>query len=58
MGESSRTAYEREKNHVDDYMKEQTDSHMWNHAVAMHGGRKDVNFRYKVIQTFQKALTR
>ena len=57
-GESSRTAYERGVEHMDDYQKEKEDSHMWKHSVTDHGVDKKVTFRMKVIKTHRSALQR
>ena len=58
MGESSRSGYERGMNHLDDYKARHEDSHMWGHALTHHGGRMDLQFKFVIVKTFQKALTR
>ena len=57
VGESSRSGYERTINHMDNYKARHKDSHMWGHALAHHGGRMDLKFKFVVVKTFQKALT-
>ena len=49
MGESSRMAYERSKDQLEDYRDSAKDSHMNNHAIDKHGGRKDVKYKFVVV---------
>ena len=41
-----------------DYRTRQEDSHMYYHAVETHGGRLDPKWKFVIIKTFQKSLTR
>ena len=56
-GETSRTAYERGKEHVDGYMGEKEANHMYKHVVNEHGGER-VNFSMKVVSCHDKPLSR
>ena len=58
VGESSKSGYECALNHQDDYRAKHEDSHMWSHALTHHGGRMDLEFKFVIVKTFQKSLTR
>ena len=58
MGEASRRGYEHAINHLDDYRAKHEDSHMWGHALSHHVCRMDLSFKFSIVKTFQKALTR
>ena len=58
IGESSMSAYERAGDHMGDYKSMEKDSHMFKYAVEVHEGRLNLKWRFKVIRTFQKSLTR
>ena len=55
LGESSRSGYKHALNHLDDYKAKHEDSHMWGHALSHHQGRMNVEFKFVVVKTFQKA---
>ena len=57
VGETSRTGYERGREHEEDGKKEKDESHMWTHARDIHDGDKP-KFSFRVAKTFQSALTR
>ena len=56
--ESSRSGYECALNHQDNYKAKHEDSHMWGHALTHHGGRMDLDLKFVIVKSFQKALTR
>ena len=58
MGEASRSGYEHAINHLDDYRAKHEDSHMWGYALSHHVCRMDLSFKFSIVKTFQKALTR
>ena len=58
VGESSRSAHERANDHVRDYRDMTEDSHMFKHAKDKHDGKMDLAWKFVVIKTFQKSLTR
>ena len=59
MGESSRSIYERAKEHVADREKQSDDSHQIKHWLTSH---EDLlappGFKFKIIQSFQDPLSR
>ena len=59
MGESSRSIYERAKEHVADREKQSEDSHQIKHWLTSH---EDLlappGFKFKIIQSFQDPLSR
>ena len=59
IGESSRSSFERGKEHLDDYEKEKDDSHMNKHFVLDHC-HDDVKpkFKMEVLRSHRSALTR
>ena len=59
VGESSRSMYERGKEHVKDGKDHGEDSHQWKHWTTEHpdlGG--DPQFRLKIVKVFSDPLTR
>ena len=38
--------------------EEKLATHMWGHSLTHHGGRMDLKFKFVIVKTFQKALTR
>ena len=52
VGESARSSWERAAEHVSDYAKGETDSHMHKHACTDHNGQEKQNFAFKVVKTF------
>ena len=60
IGESSRSAYERGKEHVADYKGLNETSHILKHALIAHEGKDiaDIEFGMRVTSTFRSALER
>ena len=58
VGESCRSAYERALEHDNGYRDRKDDNHMWKHANDQHAGAMDVEWEFKVVKVFQKALMR
>ena len=59
VGETSRSMYERAKEHEADRMKKSEDSHQINHWLSEHQDLlESPKFRFKIIQTFQDPLSR
>ena len=59
VGESSRSMYQRGKEHIKDGKDKAEDSHQWTHWALEHpevGG--DPQFRFKIVATFSDPLTR
>ena len=57
IGESSRTAFLRGSEHLDDLRKKSEKSPLWKHCVDEHAGEK-VNFSMKVTRGHKTPLTR
>ena len=58
VGETSRNAYVRGKEHIDKYRRNDQKSPLWKHAQNRHEGRTDVNYSMKVVSQFRDPLTR
>ena len=58
VGESSRSSYERGKEHDDDYNKKKEDSHMEKHSRTSHSAGEKPSFSMKIIKTHQNAFQR
>ena len=58
VGESSRTSFERGKEHQEDYRKMTEDSHMCKHAENEHHGQEKPSFAMKVVKTHFGAFAR
>ena len=58
FGETSRTAYERGKEHLRDFKDKNEDSHMWTHVMEEHQGDDAVNFDMKVLRGHMSAFSR
>ena len=58
VGETSRNAYVRGKEHIDKYRRNDQKSPLWKHVQNRHEGRTDVNYSMKVASHFRDPLTR
>ena len=58
VGESSRSAYERGHEHMNDYVKKKPDSHRFKHETTDHPAEAPPEFKFNVIATYKSALTR
>ena len=59
VGESSRSMYERGKEHRKDGKDKAEDSHQWKHWALEHPGLDgDPQFRFKIVSSFSDPLTR
>ena len=59
VGESSRSLYERTKEHWNDAVKDAPDSHMRKHWVECHPDMKEIpKFRFKIVKSFKDSLSR
>ena len=58
VGETSKSLYERSKQHWSDYRAGQEDSHILKHQTLHHGGDGSPKFHFRPVQFFQKALGR
>ena len=58
MGESSRSSYERGKEHEEDYEKRTEDSHMEKHATTAHEPGERPSFAMKVVRVHFSAFSR
>ena len=58
IGESSRSANERGGEHEDDFAKQREDSHQFKHTENDHQGLTPPKFEFRVVGTFQSAMTR
>ena len=59
MGESSRSMYERGKEHLKDGKNRAEESHQWKHWVLHHPEIEgDPQFRLKIVSSFSDPLTR
>ena len=57
-GETSRSSYERGKEHQADSISMSTDSHMVKHAVVEHEGDTEIKFSMKVLKVHRTAFRR
>ena len=57
-GESSRTAFERGKEHQADFLSKSDDSHMYKHVSNDHGEKEQVKFSMKVLKKHMSAFHR
>ena len=58
VGESSRSSYERGKEHSEDYQNQTEDSHMEKHAMTSHNQEERPSFAMKVVKVHFSALSR
>ena len=58
IGESSRSAFERGSEHINDYEKKLTDSHIYKHQEIGHPEMAEPRFEFRIIRNFQSALVR
>ena len=59
VGESSRSIYERTKEHLDDAQKDAPDSHIRKHWREEHPERGEMPvFKFKIVKTFKDSLSR
>ena len=58
VGESSRSIYERTKDHFEDFRRRKEDSHLFNHWSQVHGEQGMLNFKFRVVKSFKDALSR
>ena len=58
IGESSRSSNERATEHLNDFKRSKTDSHMYKHTETAHPLEDEHNFEFRVVKTFSSALMR
>ena len=58
VGETSRSLYERTKEHLADAEKNAPDSHMVKHWEESHRGEEMPKFRFKIMKSYQDSLSR
>ena len=58
MGESSRSLYERTKEHIKDGRDKAEDSHIAKHWEQCHAGEDMPEFRFKIVRSFKDSLSR
>ena len=58
IGESSRSLFERTRNHWDDYQRGLETSHIRRHQDLLHGGDKDPKFVMKAVSYHKSSLNR
>ena len=58
VGETSRSVFERSKEHWKAWRSQKEDSHMLRHQVAEHGGEGDPQFTMRVVKYYKTALSR
>ena len=58
VGETSRSIYERSKEHWGDWRDGKEDSHILKHWLTEHNGEGKPDFRFKVIRIFKDCLSR
>ena len=58
VGETSRSLYERTKEHVRDGKNRTEDSHIAKHWDQAHAGEEMPEFRFKIVKTFRDSLSR
>ena len=58
IGETSKSLYERGREHWRDFRTKEEDSHIYKHQMLHHGGQEDANFHLRPIKFFRTALTR
>ena len=57
LGETSRSAYERGGDHIDDYRRKKEDSHILKHQMTEHS-HSAPNYQFRILARFQSALMR
>ena len=58
VGETSKSLFERGKQHWKDLGAKQEDSHIYKHHQVHHGGRGEPTFHLRPVRFFKSALTR
>ena len=58
VGETSRTIYERSREHWADWRGRKDTSHILKHQEQVHGGEEEPKFTMKVVKSFRTALSR
>ena len=58
VGESSRSLYERGREHWRDFKSKNENSHILKHHVLHHDGEGEPEFHLQLVRTFRTALTR
>ena len=58
VGETSKSLYERGKQHWKDFKNKHEDSHILKHHQVHHGGRGEPSFHLRPVRYFKTALTR
>ena len=58
VGETSRTIYERSREHWTDWKRRKDNSHIKKHQEEVHGGGEEPKFIMKVVRSFKTALSR
>ena len=58
VGESSRSLYERSKEHVEDALSQKEDSHIFKHWETCHRGEGRPRFKFRIVRSFQDCLSR
>ena len=58
VGESSRSAYERGREHVNDYRNLSLDSHMLKHNILYHPEKEQVDFKMRILEAHKNAFSR
>jgi hypothetical protein len=58
VGESSRSLFERSKEHWSDFRRRTTDSHILKHWNNYHGAEGSPKFKFKPVRFFRDALSR
>ena len=58
VGESSRTIFERSKEHWEAWRSRKEDSHILKHQMADHGGSNSPKFTMRVVRSYRSALSR
>ena len=58
VGETSRSLYERTKEHIRDGQNRAEDSHIAKHWEQVHGGEEMPEFRFRIVRSFKDSLSR
>ena len=58
VGESSRSLYERAKEHLEDALGQEEDSHIFKHWETCHRGEEMPRFKFSIVRSFQDCLSR
>ena len=58
VGESSRSLYERAKEHFEDALGQKEDSHIYKHWETCHMGEGRPRFKFSIVRSFQDCLSR